>query len=130
MRCAGATPYGLRTRALVVLLWRSGLRISEALALAESDLHASTGGIVVRRGKGGKRREVGMDRWAWEHIKPWLDYRAELPIGALLCQGIDHSRASTPVGRGSVPAGELRRVKTPPGVCNKAGICRPCAWLA
>jgi site-specific recombinase XerD len=45
-----------------VLLWRAGLRISEALALAESDLDRSRGAILVRRGKGGKRREVGMDR--------------------------------------------------------------------
>ena len=50
-----------RLRALVVLLWRSGLRISEALALQESDLDRSRGAVLVRRGKGGKRREVGMD---------------------------------------------------------------------
>jgi site-specific recombinase XerD len=54
MHCAGNTPYGLRTRALVVLLWRAGLRIGEALALAESDLHPTTGGVLVRRGKGRK----------------------------------------------------------------------------
>jgi site-specific recombinase XerD len=40
MRCAGVTPYGLRARALMVLLWRAGLRVSEALALAESTLTA------------------------------------------------------------------------------------------
>jgi integrase len=66
MRCAGSTPYGLRARALIVLLWRAGLRISEALALTESDLDRAMGGVLVRRGKGGKRREVGMDRWGWE----------------------------------------------------------------
>ena len=55
MRVAGTTTYGLRTRALVVVLWRAGLRISEALALAESDLDRSRGSIVVRCGKGGKR---------------------------------------------------------------------------
>ena len=38
MRCAGERPEGLRMRALIVVLWRAGLRISEALALAESDL--------------------------------------------------------------------------------------------
>ncbi len=54
---------GHRLRALIVLLWRAGLRISEALALQESDLDRSRGAVVVRRGKGGKRREVGMDRW-------------------------------------------------------------------
>src|SRR3954453_5468976 len=38
MRRAGDSAHGLRTRALIVLLWRAGLRVSEALALAESDL--------------------------------------------------------------------------------------------
>jgi site-specific recombinase XerD len=62
MRCAGATPHGLRTRALIVLLWRAGLRISEALSLAESDLDPARGRILLSRGKGGKRRQVGMDQ--------------------------------------------------------------------
>ena len=69
MRCAGETPYGLRARALIVLLWRTGLRIGEALALAESDLNRVSGGVLVRRGKRGKRREVGMDRWGWQQIE-------------------------------------------------------------
>ena len=60
MRCAGESPEGLRVRALIAILWRAGLRISEALALAESDLDRTAGAVVVRRGKGGKRREVGM----------------------------------------------------------------------
>jgi site-specific recombinase XerD len=47
---------GHRLRALIVLLWRAGLRISEALALSESDLDASRGAVLVGRGKGGKRR--------------------------------------------------------------------------
>jgi hypothetical protein len=33
MRVAGESAYGLRTRARIVVLWRAGLRISEALAL-------------------------------------------------------------------------------------------------
>lgn len=85
MRAAGDSTHGLRTRALILLLWRAGLRISEALALAESDLHRERGAILVRRGKGGKRREVGMDRWAWEQIDPWLQVRIAFRIGALLC---------------------------------------------
>jgi integrase len=52
LRCAGDSTYGLMTRALIVLLWRAGLRISEALALAESDLERERGGVLVRRGKG------------------------------------------------------------------------------
>ena len=85
MRVAGDTVHGLRTYAFIVVLWRAGLRISEALALAESDLDRSRGSVLVRRGKGGKRRQVGMDRWAWEQLDPWLRVRVSLPVGALLC---------------------------------------------
>jgi site-specific recombinase XerD len=86
MRAAGDRAPGLRARTLIVLLWRAGLRISEALALAESDLDPMRGSILVReRGKGGKRREVGMDAWAWEHLDQWLAVRVGMPVGALLC---------------------------------------------
>jgi integrase len=56
MRVPGDKPDGLRLRALIVLLWRAGLRIGKALALAEADLDRSRGAVLVRRGKGGKRR--------------------------------------------------------------------------
>lgn len=82
MRSAGETPDGRRLRTLTVVLWRAGLRISEALALQESDLDPARGAILIRHGKGGKRREVGMDRWAWSHLDPWLETRQELPVGA------------------------------------------------
>src|SRR5487761_30371 len=78
MRAVGDRPDGHRLRALIVLLWRAGLRISEALALQESDLDSGRGAVLVRRGKGGKRREVGMDRWAWDQLQPWLAIRASL----------------------------------------------------
>jgi integrase len=85
MRCAGDQPHGLRSRALTVLLWRAGLRVSEALSLAESDLDPIRGSVLVRSGKGGKRREVGMDLWAWQHLNAWLEIRVGLRVGALLC---------------------------------------------
>jgi site-specific recombinase XerD len=72
MSAVGDRADGHRLRALVVLLWRAGLRVGEALALAESDLDRVRGAILVRHGKGGRRREVGMDRWAWEHYSDAL----------------------------------------------------------
>ena len=57
MRAAGDGPHGRRLRALIVVLWRAGLRIHEALALSESDLDRRRGSVLVRRGKGGRRRE-------------------------------------------------------------------------
>jgi integrase len=38
MRSAGDDSEAIRLRGLIFVLWRAGLRISEALALAESDL--------------------------------------------------------------------------------------------
>jgi hypothetical protein len=57
-----------KSRALIAILWRAGLRISEALALTESDLDPKGGSVLIRAGKGGKRRMVGIDDWAWEHV--------------------------------------------------------------
>jgi integrase len=70
MRTAGAGPDGMRLRGLIVVLWRAGLRIGEALALAETDLDARRGAVLVRHGKGDKRREVGMDSWGKRRDEP------------------------------------------------------------
>jgi site-specific recombinase XerD len=85
MRRAGDHVHGLRLRGLIVVLWRAGLRINEALALAEADLDRRRGSLLVRRGKGGRRRQVGMDDWAWEQLEPWLELRVALPVGPLFC---------------------------------------------
>ncbi len=114
MRGAGERPEGLRMRALIVVLWRAGLRISEALALAESDLNPRRGSILVRCGKGGKRREVGMDAWAWEQLEPWLQLRTTMPVGALLCviYGTTRGRPWT----ATAARAQLRRVAASSGV--------------
>jgi site-specific recombinase XerD len=75
MRAAGPGPYADRTRGLTAILWRAGLRISEALALSESDSDPKTGSVLVRAGKGGKRRIVGMDDYGWEHVARWTEQR-------------------------------------------------------
>jgi site-specific recombinase XerD len=85
MRAAGDDAHGRRLRGLIVILWRAGLRIQEALALAESDLDQRRGALLVRRGKGGRRREVGMDAWGWDELQPWLELRLQLPVGPLFC---------------------------------------------
>jgi len=50
------------------VLWRAGLRIEEALDLSELDLDRRRGSVLVRRGKSGQRREVGMDDWGFEQL--------------------------------------------------------------
>jgi integrase/predicted ArsR family transcriptional regulator len=81
-------PAGIRARALVVLLWRSGLRIAEALALRLQDVDVELGAITVIAGKGGKRRVVGVDVQALGYLREWLEVRRSLGIpggAALFC---------------------------------------------
>ena len=70
MRAAGDGADCARLRALIVILWRAGLRIGEALDRSETDLELGRGAVLIRRGKGGRRREVGMDRWGKRRDKP------------------------------------------------------------
>jgi hypothetical protein len=100
MRQTAADRHGARLRALIVVLWRGGLRVQEALALGERDLDSRRGSLLVRQGKGGRRREIGMDAWGWEQVSPWLSARSELPVGPLFCI-ID---GPTPGGRGRARA--------------------------
>ena len=85
MRHTANNRHGSRLRAIIVVLWRAGLRVQEALALTEHDFDPRRGSLLVRRGKGGRRREVGMDEWAWDELAPWLTARTELPAGPLFC---------------------------------------------
>jgi site-specific recombinase XerD len=114
MRAAGDGPDGARLCALIVMLWRAGLRIGEALDLAETDLDRSRGAVLVRRGKGGKRREVGMDHWAWDQLQPWLEIRANLPVGALLC--VIHGATAGRHWEPSAARKQLRRTAALAGV--------------
>lgn len=94
MRTAGPGASGDRMRALVVALWRAGLRIGEALALVESDLDPSRGSILVRHGKGDKRRESGMDDWAWNQGRALAGGAARISCGTALLR--DHGSDSRP----------------------------------
>jgi site-specific recombinase XerD len=114
MRAAGDKPDGIRLRGVIIVLWRAGLRISEALSLTETDLDRERGAVLVRAGKGGRRREVGMDRWAWDQLDPWLDLRETLPVGAVFCvlRGPTRGRRCAPAGI----RGQLHRAAEAAGV--------------
>jgi site-specific recombinase XerD len=69
MRQARHARYGNRLNGLIVVLWRAGLRINEALSLIETDLEEQGGSILVTHGKN-DRRQVGMDAWGWSALGP------------------------------------------------------------
>jgi integrase len=72
MRTAGDRTHGRRLRGLIVIMWRAGLRIQEALAPTEGDLDHRRGSLLVRRGKGGRRREVVWTRGDANSSSPGL----------------------------------------------------------
>lgn len=81
-QCSRRAPTGVRNRALVAVLWRCGLRIGEARGLAVKDLDPDSGTLVVQRGKGGKRRVVGVDSGTIALVVGWLELRRKLGLPA------------------------------------------------
>ena len=60
-QCSRRAPTGIRNRALITVLYRTGLRIFEALALQPKDVDLDNGTLRVLHGKGDKMRTVGLD---------------------------------------------------------------------
>lgn len=67
------TVHTWRDRTLILLMWVSCLRISEALALQFADIECSTRAIQIRAGKGGHPRTVYMDALTLEALNRYLD---------------------------------------------------------
>ena len=67
-----------RNHALLVLIWRTGLRFSEALALRPCDVDRERGAIRVLQGKGGRARTVGIDRSGGEQLAAWMQEHAAM----------------------------------------------------
>ena len=74
-----------RLAAAIIVLWRTGARISEFLDLYPRDLNREDRCITIRCGKGGKRRIVMMDEWGWKALDAWTELRDQLPHGPVFC---------------------------------------------
>lgn len=97
------SPAHIRDRAIFALVWRSGLRISEALALYLNDVSAEHNSVLVRCGKGGKRRISGIDDYGIELLQPWMNIRGRYP-GDLLFVIVEGRTKGGPVGSSQVRA--------------------------
>ena len=117
MRQAGPGSYADRTRGLIAIVWRAGLRISEALSLTETDLDPKTGSVLVRAGKGGKatdgrhgRLGLGARRSLDQAPRAAPNRPAVLHTRLAWMQrtwmnGATRAQSVRPAGRGSSPAG-------------------------
>lgn len=65
-------PRGVRDRAMLEVLYGSGLRVSELIALRPKDVNLDEG-FLLCRGKGGKERIVPLGRSACRAVRTYLD---------------------------------------------------------
>jgi site-specific recombinase XerD len=114
-RCSQTSATGTRHRALITVMYRAGLRASEALALRPKDVDLRAGSITVLHGKGDRRRTVGMDPGAARIVAVWLEYRSRLDLPA------DAPMFCTLRG-GPIPASQIRTLL--PRLARKAGITK------
>jgi site-specific recombinase XerD len=70
--------FAMRHRALIVLMWRSGLRLAEALALRPSDIDQQSLSVRVLHGKGNKARTTATDPQALDIINQWVQKREDV----------------------------------------------------
>lgn len=91
-----STEIGLRDRALIELMYASGLRVSEAANVKLKDLDLD-GGIITTTGKGGKTRRVPVGASAVEWLKSYSALRKKRQnIGS---DNLFLSRAGKPIDR-------------------------------
>ena len=69
---------GIRNRAIVFVLWRSGVRAAELVALRPKDLDPKAGSVRVLHGKGDRSRTIGMAPDAFAAVDAWVGVRRDL----------------------------------------------------
>ena len=70
-------PTGCRNYAILIMMYRAGLRVSEVCNLRLADVNFDTGLIYVQQGKGGKDRYIPMDNDIMTSLQAWLKIRPE-----------------------------------------------------
>ena len=113
MRACGESTTGIRNRALIAILYRGGLRITEALSIWPKDLDLNNGAVRVLHAKGGKSRTTGLDPGAVSVIQHWLDCRQRWNVNGV------HPVFCTRAGQ-AVTDGYIRRLL--PALAQIAGI--------
>jgi site-specific recombinase XerD len=85
--CSARSASGIRNRALIALLYRSGLRVSEIVALRPADVDMRKHSVRVLHGKGDKATTRGFHPSCDDALARWIDTRKALGLkkGPLFC---------------------------------------------
>lgn len=75
------TDAGLRDKAMLELMYATGVRVSELIALTQDTLHLNDGYITILAGKGGKQRLVPMGEQAIHGVSEYLARARPVLVG-------------------------------------------------
>lgn len=78
----GNEPFGIRDRAILEMMYSTGIRVSEAVGMNLGDL-SSSDGLVLVRGKGYKERFAPVGSFALKAVNEWFYVRRELLQGTM-----------------------------------------------
>ena len=81
MRAAGDGAHGRRLRGLIVILWRAGLRIHEALALTEADLDQRRGSLSSAAARADAAAKSAWTTGAGKNSSPGSNSASRFPSG-------------------------------------------------
>ena len=79
-QCSRRAPTGIRDRALLLLMYKTGLRVEEALDLKPADIDHRQGSVRVLHGKWDRARTVGVDDGTLAVVELWEASRKDLGI--------------------------------------------------
>jgi site-specific recombinase XerD len=80
------TLFGLRLRASIAVLYRTGMWIAELRHARMDDLDLTPGRETIRAaGTKLVSRTLALDSYAMAHLEPWLEKRRDLPGDGVLC---------------------------------------------
>jgi len=117
--CSMHAPTGIRNRAMIMFMYRSGLRVSEIVRMRPADLNQATHSVrVLGKGRnGGKVTVRGYHPTADDALARWLDTRRHLgikpaaPVFTTLAGGPLHTQyARNMLRQRAVKAGIAKRV--------------------
>ena len=92
------TPLGLRDKAMLEVLYATGVRVSELISLELNDLNLEVG-YLRSYGKGGKERVIPLGEVAQSHLKAYLEKGRPQLIKNRTLPGLFISRRKMPMTR-------------------------------
>ena len=113
-----STPRGLRDKAMIEVLYATGMRVSELVAVRPNDLHLDEGYLTCV-GKGDKERIVPLGQEAAEWVRALHSRRRGPARQARAPRGCSSTRATAVRCRGSASGRCSRSTASRPGVTRE-----------